>query len=132
MPDITANAPDGTKHVFPDGTDPTVIDRVMKQYITGGPSTTTPSGAEPQPSTWDTVKRTGQEGTLGALSGFSGLPETQHPVQDALKSAITPPKSLREVAESPLLTGGIPMVQGLEKAWGWGKELAGGVQQKDP
>lgn len=40
MPDITANAPDGTKHVFPDGTDPAVIDRAMKQYITGGTAAT--------------------------------------------------------------------------------------------
>src|SRR5277367_6431980 len=43
MPDITANAPDGTQHVFPDGTDPTVVDRVMKQYITKGNA---PSGPQ--------------------------------------------------------------------------------------
>lgn len=47
MPDITANAPDGTKHVFPDGTDPAVIDRVMKQYITGKASTAAPSPTDP-------------------------------------------------------------------------------------
>jgi hypothetical protein len=48
MPDITATAPDGTTHSFPDGTDPAVVDRVMKAYITGKnkpvtASTTTPS-----------------------------------------------------------------------------------------
>lgn len=32
MPDITAIAADGTQHVFPDNTDPAIVDRVMKQY----------------------------------------------------------------------------------------------------
>lgn len=47
MPDITANAPDGTKHIFPDGTDPAVIDRVMKQYITGKADTTATPPVDP-------------------------------------------------------------------------------------
>lgn len=48
MPDITAQAPDGSKHVFPDGTDAAVIDRVMKSYITGTVQTqTTASTATP-------------------------------------------------------------------------------------
>lgn len=33
MPDVTAQAPDGTVHSFPQGTDPAVVDGVMKQYI---------------------------------------------------------------------------------------------------
>lgn len=61
MPDITANAPDGTKHVFPDGTDPAVIDRVMKQYITGqsgaAPNTTTSFSATGEPIPIDVAQR---------------------------------------------------------------------------
>lgn len=33
MPDVTAQAPDGSVHSFPQGTDPAVIDGVMQQYI---------------------------------------------------------------------------------------------------
>jgi hypothetical protein len=38
MPDIQAQAPDGSVHVFPNGTDPAIIDRTMKDYITGAKS----------------------------------------------------------------------------------------------
>lgn len=56
MPDITAIAADGTQHVFPDNTDPAVVDRVMKQYaqsnqpFPGGPvpGTGRPSGEPPE------------------------------------------------------------------------------------
>jgi len=58
MPDITANAPDGTKHIFPDGTDPAVIDRVMKQYITGSAQPSTPqqpgTGRPDEPGAYQT------------------------------------------------------------------------------
>lgn len=51
MPDTTAQAPDGTKHVFPDGTDPAVIDRTMKQYITGQTAAQAPAAAPAPAST---------------------------------------------------------------------------------
>ncbi len=43
---VTAQSADGVQHQFPDGTDPAVIDRVMKSYATGGQSTpaTAPQG----------------------------------------------------------------------------------------
>jgi hypothetical protein len=73
MPEITANAPDGTKHVFPDGTDPTVIDRVMKQYITGSSDT----GTQPDQATFQRQAR----GTNPALTKWA----SEHP-QEAEES----------------------------------------------
>lgn len=55
MPDIKAQTPDGNVHVFPDGTAPEVVDRVIKQYVTSkgtvDPLTKQTQAAAPQTST---------------------------------------------------------------------------------
>lgn len=40
---ITAVSADGTQHQFPDGTNPSVIDKVMKDYVTSQPAPEQPS-----------------------------------------------------------------------------------------
>lgn len=48
MPDIKAQTADGNVHVFPDGTAPEVIDRVIKQYVQSkGPMTEAGAAAKP-------------------------------------------------------------------------------------
>lgn len=53
---ITAQSADGTQHQFPDGTDPTVIDKVMKNYATTTPQqpTAQPAQAPQQAVPWYT------------------------------------------------------------------------------
>lgn len=48
MPDIKAQTADGNIHVFPDGTKPEVIDRVIKQYVSSR-DTMTEAGAAAAP-----------------------------------------------------------------------------------
>src|SRR5579859_3244538 len=93
MPDITANAPDGTKHVFPDGTDPAVIDRVMKQYITGAKPATTPDIGN-QAGSYQTrrggpVLNTNQTPIQAGTAAFEGAFGVKDPqsIADALKQA---------------------------------------------
>ena len=51
---ITAQSADGTQHQFPDGTDPAVIDKVMKAYAMKS-APPPPQQAGPQPSTLDKI-----------------------------------------------------------------------------
>jgi hypothetical protein len=55
---MNAQAADGSVHVFPDGTDPSVVDKVMKDYATKGSGT--PDPAPPAP------ERTGFLGAAGS------------------------------------------------------------------
>lgn len=46
---VTASAPDGSVHEFPDGTDPAIVDKTMKAYITGAMQGSTADLSQDQP-----------------------------------------------------------------------------------
>jgi len=83
---IIAQAADGTQHVFPAGTDPSVIDRAMKQYVLPQVNASnlkrsameTPFEAK---NKGGAVSGPAREAALGAFSG-AGIPETQTPIKD--------------------------------------------------
>lgn len=77
----------------------------------------------PQPRTSD-FKTAAREITLGGMSGFTGLPETQHPAQDLLKSMTTP----RKMGVSDVLSAGIPAIPVAKNLYSAGKELFAGPQ----
>lgn len=57
MTDITAVAPDGTQLQFPSGTADAVVDKAMKDYVTGGHSSVAAPDTPPQAgSYWNDVK----------------------------------------------------------------------------
>lgn len=119
MPDgteIQAHAPDGTIHHFPAGTDPSVVDSTMKQYIAN------PSGE-------GTLTKIGRGAALGGFSGL-GIPETQTPITDLAKG-LNAPKNPLEALDP---TGGalVNAVGMLKNLWGAGKEGYQGVQAGDP
>lgn len=62
---ITAQSADGTQHQFPDGTNPAVIDKVMKDYA--------PQSA-PQPNTAVDVARSIPGGLAKGVAAVAGLP----------------------------------------------------------
>jgi hypothetical protein len=86
-----------------------------------------PDALPTPPSTGATVAR---EGALGLLSGASGLPETEHPVRDAVKGLTRPP-SPTEMFDP---TGGaLSTVIGMGKnVYRAGKEIYQGAKKGDP
>lgn len=100
MPDgnqIVAQSADGAQHIFPAGTDPAVIDRAMKVYVSakqpgafqqrpGGPilnsKTLAPSG-----DTGATPGSMAREAALGTFGGM-GIAETSSPVTDTIKNLV--------------------------------------------
>src|SRR5208337_1182372 len=91
MPDIRANAPDGTVHNFPDGTPDEVVDRVMKNYITSksqaqvtpaAPTQAPAIGVSAQPSQTTMSAATPMSWTQKAVSAL-----TPPALEQALQSA---------------------------------------------
>lgn len=70
--EITAQAADGTKHVFPSGTDPIVIDKAMKQYVLGKAQTQVDKYPIAAPDS--TATQIGRGGALGAAEGMGIQP----------------------------------------------------------
>lgn len=100
---ITANAADGTQHIFPAGTDMAIVDGVMKKYASERQAVQQPGAFQQRPGgpvmnaknldsgngedASPTPGSMAREATLGAFSGL-GVPETQNPVRDALKGLL--------------------------------------------
>jgi hypothetical protein len=108
MPDITAQTPDGTSHVFPDGTPDEVIDKAMKQHMQSIPSPEAVAAVnpikEPQPlagkmeesplapsyRSWKPLTREqSNSGNTGAAAGVMGAAAILNPataIRSGLKS----------------------------------------------
>jgi len=147
MPDIQAHLPDGkTVLHFPDGTDPSVIDGVVKQHLSSnipGSQTQMPTPpVAPQPlagkmqpmispsSVKDTAGQIGRGATLGGFSGL-GIPETQQPLTDLVKGFASHTPTWKEALDPT--AGALTGAYGLGKAEvGSGQEAYQGVKQGDP
>lgn len=150
MPDIQAHLPDGkTVLHFPDGTDPAVIQGVVKKQLgvsddIPGSTTQMPKlPVAPQPfagnqmqtvispqSVKDTAWKVGRGATLGAFSGL-GIPESQSPISDLLKGLASHVPSGAELLDPT--AGALTSAFGLGKAEiGSGKEAYQGISQGDP
>lgn len=158
MPDITAKAPDGSTHNFPDGTDPAVVDRVMKRYITGGagaapappggPAAATPTtssaGGAPTPLTPRSVGQDivhfGSEAWSEAKGMAKGLGEAasappQTPIDRALgvmgQVSGTNPLALKRLLVDPAIEKGKSTVQAL-RSGEWMKAGLGAAATLNP
>lgn len=67
---ITAQSADGTQHQFPDGTDPGIVDKVMKSYAQQSAGTAQQTG--PQPTMMDKVRNIGG----GLEQGIYDIPQS--------------------------------------------------------
>jgi len=118
MPDgtpIKAQAPDGTMHIFPAGTDPAIVDKTMKAYITGGAGTgMTPSAAVGAMSAIGRGAQSTESEEGGFFSGLAGSATKLHPIE-AIKNAYA------SIKDYPL-DAGIALLSGTMKA---GLEMAG-------
>ena len=121
MPDgneITAQAADGTIHVFPAGTDPSVIDGAMKKYVLGKAQTQANSYKTPPPPS--TAAQVGRGSALGIARGV-GIPETQHPIKDRVKDLATDAIDPQSIALR--LTGLEPFMQGFQMLKGGAEDV---------
>lgn len=77
---ITAQTPDGTLHQFPDGTDPSVIDSAMKQYVAQGAP---PQQAQPSNSTQNSPQNVPRETFQNGSQNSDNAPQ-QKPTSQPL------------------------------------------------
>lgn len=93
MADIVTQSADGQLHSFPQGTAPTVIDKVMKDYAAqgagGGAAAQPPQKADSQPSSFVDAIRSIPGGIGKGVAGIVGLPGDVSNLMDRGMDAIT-------------------------------------------
>jgi hypothetical protein len=132
--DVTAALAQGyklNKHVVmysPDGQRGLVPKDQLREAMKAGYQTTPKTQFEQAHPPSSTTSKVVREGTLGLLSGASGMPETEHPVRDMLRGG---PPSKWQMLDP---TGGAitTSVGAARRAYGAGKEAVHGAFHGDP